>query len=391
VARNGSGAMKFLYLDNAATSYPKPPSVFEALRHAMEKVGATPGRGAYRHAREALKIVAQARDKVAQMLGISNAESVVFTKNATESINVVLKGWLRQGDRVVMSGMEHNSVVRPLTRLSKTGITIETIHCTQGGQIDLDDLHRRIKAPPRLAVLVHASNVNGALEPVEEAAKICSVAGVPLLLDAAQTAGIQPIHADRWNLGMLACSGHKALLGPQGVGILYVRRDLDVLPLMEGGTGSRSEEFMQPEYCPDRYESGTPNLPGIAGLSAGIEFILKQGMDSIRGHELGLGTFLEEGLADIPGVIVYRPEVRGTGAVSFTIDGLNPGEAGSLLDVGFDIAVRTGLHCAPLAHQTLGTYPEGTVRVSPGYSTTADDIEYFLGSMRSLLSRRYAQ
>jgi selenocysteine lyase/cysteine desulfurase len=207
-------------------------------------------------------------------------------------------------------------------------------------------------------------------------------------LDAAQTAGIQPTYADRWNLGMLACSGHKALLGPQGVGVLYVRGDLDVLPLMEGGTGSHSEEFMQPEYCPDRYESGTPNLPGIAGLSAGIEFIMKQGMDSIREHELALGTFLEEGLTDIPSVTVYRPDVRGTAAVSFTVDGLNPSDVGSLLDVGFDIAVRTGLHCAPLAHQTLGTYPEGSVRVSPGYSTSFDDIEYFLGSIRALVSRR---
>jgi cysteine desulfurase / selenocysteine lyase len=225
------------------------------------------------------------------------------------------------------------------------------------------------------------------MQPVEEVSKMCSDEGVPLLLDAAQTAGIHPTCTDSWNLGMLACSGHKALLGPPGVGILYVRSDLDVLPLIEGGTGSRSEEIVQPEYCPDRYESGTPNLPGIAGLTAGIEFILKQGMDSIREHELALGSILEQELANLPGVSVYRPEVRGTGAVSFTIDGLNPSDVGSLLDGGFDIAVRTGLHCAPLAHQTLGTYPEGTVRVSPGYSTSAEDIEYFLRSVRSLLSR----
>jgi cysteine desulfurase / selenocysteine lyase len=377
----------FLYLDNAATSYPKPASVYEAVRHAMEEVGATPGRGAHRQAREALSIVTQARSKVACMLGIANADSVVFTKNATESINVVLKGWLRNGDRVVMSGMEHNSVVRPLTRLSRSGIAIETIHCSPRGQIDPDDLYDRLKPPPRLVVLVHASNVNGAMQPVEEVSKMCSDEGVPLLLDAAQTAGIQPIYADRWNIGMLACSGHKALLGPQGIGILYVRQDLDVLPLMEGGTGSRSEDLMQPAYCPDRYESGTPNLPGIAGLTAGIEFILKQGMDSIREHELSLGSILEQELAGMPGVSVYRPEVRGTGAVSFTIDGLNPNDAGSLLDAGFDIAVRTGLHCAPLAHQTLGTYPEGAVRVSPGYSTSAEDIEYFLRSVRSLLRK----
>jgi cysteine desulfurase / selenocysteine lyase len=374
----------FLYLDNAATTYPKPPAVFEAMRYALEEVGATPGRAAHRRAREALRIVAEARVRVARMLGIANPERVVFTKNATESINLVLKGWLRRGDRVVISGMEHNSVVRPLRRLGDLDIAVETVQCSPGGQIDLDDFKSRLELPPRLVVLVHASNVNGALQPVDEAAKMCWDRGVPLLLDAAQTAGIQPIPSDDWGLGMLACSGHKALLGPPGVGILYVRPDLDVLPLIEGGTGSRSEDLLQPEDCPDRYESGTPNLPGIAGVSAGIGFILEQGMDSIRKHELALGSMLEHELPALPGVRVYRPDIRGTGAVSFTIDGLNPSDVGSLLDEGFEIAVRTGLHCAPFAHRTLGTLPEGTVRVSPGYSTTVDDVEYFLRSLRSL-------
>jgi cysteine desulfurase / selenocysteine lyase len=378
----------FLYLDNAATTYPKPPAVYGAVRHALEEVGATPGRAAHHRARVALGIVASARARVARLLGIDNADRVVFTKNATESINVVLKGWLRDRDRVVISGMEHNAVVRPLRRLTERGVVVETVRCSPGGQIDLDDFNKRLDPPPRLVVLVHASNVNGALQPVHEAAGMCSDAGVPMLLDAAQTAGVQPISAREWSLGMLACSGHKALLGPPGIGILYIRPDLDVLPLMEGGTGSRSEDVLQPGYCPDRYESGTPNLPGIAGLSAGIEFILEQGMDSIRKHELHLGSMLESGLAEMPGIKVFRPEVRGTGAVSFTVDGLNPNDAGSLLDEGFEIAVRTGLHCAPLAHQTLGTFPEGTVRVSPGYATTVDDIEYFLHAMRALLAHR---
>ncbi len=378
----------FLYLDNAATTYPKPPSVYEAVRHALEDVGATPGRAAHRRAREALGMVAESRVKVARMLGVANPDRVVFTKNATESINLALKGWLNGGDRVVISGMEHNSVVRPLKRLGDSGVVVETVRCSPRGQIDLDDLLRRLNPPPKLVVLVHASNVNGALQPVQEAARLCSDRGVPLLLDAAQTAGIQPIFADAWGLGMVACSGHKALLGPPGIGILTLRPDLDVLPLMEGGTGSRSEEVLQPEFCPDRYESGTPNLPGIAGVSAGIEFILKQGMDCLREHELALGSMLEQELSDLPGVRVYRPEMRGTATVSFTIDELNPSDIGSLLDEGFDIAVRTGLHCAPLAHETLGTFPEGTVRVSPGYSTSTEDIEYFLRSLRSLLSRR---
>ena len=376
------------YLDNAATTYPKPPSVYEAVLHAMERIGATPGRSAHRLAREADAIVAGARDKVARLLDIADPNRVMFTKNATESINLVLKGWLRPGDRVVISAMEHNAVVRPLDRLRAAGVTVEIARCTRGGQIDLSALRKHFEPPPRLVSLAHASNVNGALQPVDEVAKLCREHAVPLLLDAAQTAGAQPISVSDWQLGMLACSGHKSLLGPPGVGILYIRPDLDVLPLMEGGTGSLSEEAVQPEYCPDRYESGTPNLPGIAGLAAGIDFISARGMGSILRHELSLAAMIEEGLDGLPGVRVLKPDVRGTGAVSFVIDGLNPGDVGYLLDAGFDIAVRTGLHCAPLAHRTLGTLPEGTVRVSPGYSTTTDEIEYFLKSLGSLLSRR---
>jgi selenocysteine lyase/cysteine desulfurase len=209
-----------------------------------------------------------------------------------------------------------------------------------------------------------------------------------LLLDAAQTAGLQPLDVEALNLGMLACSGHKALLGPAGVGILYVRPDLEVVPLIEGGTGSQSEDLSHPETCPDRFESGTGNLPGIAGLAAGIGFIRQAGQDAILAHELHLAAILENGLEDLPGVRVLRPIHRGTGVVSFGVSHMNPSDIGFILDEGFDIAVRTGLHCAPLAHQILGTFPEGTVRVSPGYATTEDDIGRFLDAMRAIVSRR---
>lgn len=377
-----------LYLDNAATSFPKPPTVYEAVRRALTEVGASPGRAAHRHARLASAMVGEAREKVASFLGIMDADRVIFTKNATESINIVLKGWLRKGDRVLISAVEHNSVVRPLKRMSEIGVNTEIIPCSRGGTIDLDALRRHLESRPRLVALTHASNVNGSLQPVEEIALMCSESGTPLLLDAAQTAGVQPIRAAEWDLAMLACSAHKALLGPPGVGVLYIRSDLDVQPLMEGGTGSRSEEAIQPEYCPDRYESGTPNLPGIAGLVAGIDYILDTGLEAIRDHELRLAFHLEEELGKLPGITVVSPEVRGTGTVSFTMTGLNPADAGHLLDEGFDIAVRTGLHCAPLAHRTFGTFPEGTVRVSPGYATTAADVEHFVGAMRDLTSRR---
>jgi len=376
------------YLDNAATSYPKPASVCEAVQHAMTEIGASPGRASHRRARDASAIVFAARKNVADFLGIHDRERVIFTKNATESINVVLKGWLRPGDRVLISGMEHNAVVRPLNRLRHTGVTVERIPCSPRGRIDCGALKHLLNPPPRLVALVHASNVNGALQPVEEAAELCAEVGVPLLLDAAQTAGLRPIFAKDWNLGMLACSGHKALLGPPGLGILYIRRNLDVLPLMEGGTGTNSEEEVQPEYCPDRFESGTVNLPAIAGLAAGIDFIRAAGMHSILERELSLASMLEEEMAGFSGIRLFRPDVRGTGVVSFTVEGINPGDVGDLLDRAFDIAVRTGLHCAPLAHETIGSLPEGTVRVSVGYSTTAADVEYFLKSLRSMLSRR---
>ncbi|MEW6666251.1 MAG: cysteine desulfurase [Thermodesulfobacteriota bacterium] len=376
------------YLDNAATTYPKPASVYEAVRRAMEQIGATPGRAGHRMAREASAVVAGAREKVARLFDIADPNRVLFTKSATESINLALKGWLRPGDRVVISGMEHNAVVRPLERLKAAGVAVEIVPCTRAGRLDLNAFGERFRPRPRLAVLTHASNVNGGLQPVDEAVKVCEEHGVPLLLDAAQTAGGQAISVRDMPLGMVACSGHKGLLGPPGVGILYIRPDLDVLPLLEGGTGSLSEEAVQPEHCPDRYESGTPNLPGIAGLAAGIDFLAARGMDSILGHELDLAAILDRELGALPGIRVLRPDVRGTGIVSFVVEGLNPADVGYLLDAGFDIAVRTGLHCAPLAHRTLGTFPEGTVRVSPGFSTTADEIEYFLKSLRSLLSRR---
>ena len=377
-----------IYLDNAATSFPKPAFVIRAMHDALTQIGASPGRGSHRQAREAFEIVAACRARAARLLGVRDPSRIVFTKNATEAINIALKGWLRPGDRAVISAMEHNSVARPLSRLKSQGVIVDVAPCSARGRLDLDAFEKMLSPPPRLVCMVHASNVNGALQPVREAALLCAKAGVPLMIDAAQTAGIQPIEAEGWGLGMLACSGHKALLGPPGTGILYVKAGLDVLPLMEGGTGSRSEELVQPEHYPDRLESGTPDLPAIAGLSEGIDFVLGKGVANILARDLRLAELLEKELGAISGVRVLIPEVRGTGTVSFVVSGMNPADVGHLLDEGFGIAVRTGLHCAPMAHQTLGTFPSGTVRVSPGYLTTLDDIDRFLKSLGALLSRR---
>jgi cysteine desulfurase / selenocysteine lyase len=377
-----------VYLDNAATSFPKPKAVIEAAGRVLEGVGASPGRGSHKHALEATAVVSDCRQKAAAILGVKDPDRVIFTKNATESINIGLKGWLRQGDRVLYSAMEHNSVARPLMKLASQGVNAEMIPCSPTGRLDLDALTRLLRAKARLVAMVHVSNVNGALMPLEEVADACSRAKVPLFLDAAQSAGLHPIQAEEMGIGMLACSGHKALLGPAGVGILYVRADLEVQSLIEGGTGSRSEELEQPEFCPDRFESGTPNLPGLAGLSEGIGYIMKTGIDHIRNHEIGLAHLLENELWQIPGVRVLEPQTRGSGAVSFVVEGMNPADTGAIMDQAFDIAVRTGLHCAPLAHRTLGTFPDGTVRVSPGFSTNIDNIEYFLNGLRWIVARR---
>lgn len=378
-----------LYLDNAATSHPKPATVYAATLKALEELGVNPGRGAHRLARSASELVDRTRNEAASFLGIADHKRLHFTKNATESINIVLKGWLRANDRVLVSPLEHNAVTRPLQRLEKDlGVEMDTIPGAPDGLIDLNELRTRLTRPTRLVVVCHGSNVTGLLQPVPEIARICSERGVPILVDAAQTAGLQDIDADAWGLDMLACSGHKAMLGPPGTGLLYIRPGLEVRPLLEGGTGSRSESFEQPAFHPDCHESGTPNLPGIAGLGSGIAHIREHGRNNILQHELALAEQLQTELAQLPGARVLIPSNRGTGTVSLTIDGMNPADVGQLLDQGFDIAVRTGLHCAPLAHRTLGTLPEGTIRVSPGYNSTADDMEYFVKAIRSLLSRR---
>jgi selenocysteine lyase/cysteine desulfurase len=284
--------------------------------------------------------------------------------------------------------MEHNAVVRPLTRLAREGITSTNIRCGSGGLIDVEELKQQLNPPPRLVVLVHASNINGVLQPVEEIASLCTAAGTPLLLDAAQTAGVQPIKAEAWNVGMLVCSGHKGLLGPAGVGLLYIRPDLEIPPLIEGGTGSMSEEQRQPDFYPDCMESGTLNLPAIAGLEAGIDFIAEQGMAAILQNELKLAAVLERSLSELEQVTVYKPEVRGTGVVSCTIEGMNPADAGFILDEAFDIAVRTGLHCAPSTHRAIGAFPAGSVRLSPGCFNTEADIEQALTALKQIAFSR---
>ncbi|SMC23941.1 cysteine desulfurase family protein [Desulfacinum hydrothermale DSM 13146] len=376
-----------IYLDHAATSYPKPAAVEEAVLWALRELAA-PGRGTHPRAQKATQWIEEARRAAADLLGAEDPSRVVFTKSATEGINCALKGFVRPGDRVVATSMEHNAVARPLARLMRErDVTVEWLPCLPSGALDLDLVRKALDPPPRLVVCPHASNVNGALFPVESIARLCHERGVAFLLDAAQTAGIVPIHADQWGCAMIACSGHKGLLGPSGVGLLYVGRHVDVAPLLEGGTGSRSEQWEQPEHLPDRYEAGTPNVPGIAGLKAGIHTVQERGVQSIGERERGAASFLEDQMEAVRGVVVHRPHRRGGNAVSFRVEGLHPQDVASVLAQA-GIAVRAGLHCAPLAHRTLGTYPEGTVRAAPGLDTSQEDLLCLVERVDRLVSRK---
>jgi len=383
-----------IYLNNAATSWPKPQPVSDAVYDFIVNRGANVARGsASMRDIQSLDYIFSCRQKLAELFGgyeKCDPRFVTLTSNITESINIITKGFIRPGMRAVTSSMEHNSVLRPLRRTESEGISLEIVQCSMKGYLDPAMLKKAFSQRADIAIINHCSNVSGSLQNIADIAEVCRESGVPLVIDCAQTGGIVRVNAEELGAAAVCFTGHKGLFGPQGTGGIvwdpeFAKR---CSPFIEGGTGSLSEHFLQPEFCPDRYESGTPNLPGIAGLAAGIEFLLERGVDAIRDHELRLARILEQELAALPGVTVYLPEVRGTGVVSFAVEGLTAEDIGAVLDEGFDIAVRTGLHCAPLAHQTLGTMPHGTVRISPGFSTTVEDLDYFLQALRSLLSRR---
>lgn len=379
--------MQEIYLDNAATSFPKPESVHRAYERTIREIGASPGRGGYRASIEGARLMYDVREKVASFFGVSDSSRVIFTHGATESINIVLYGMLGPGDRVVTTTMEHNAVVRPLTHLQGQGVEVVWVKGDPTGVVPLDEFHRQIASGARLAVVNAVSNVTGTIQSVPSMARICRQYGVPLLVDASQMAGSLHIDMERDGIDMLAAPAHKGLLGHPGTGILILAGDRIPDPLVRGGTGSRSSDAAQPDELPDRFESGTPNLPGIASLGAGIDFIRQRGIEEIRRHEISLCRLLREGVSGIDGITIHAPEdpERGGSVISLVHDRLDPSYIGSRLDQEYGIAVRTGLHCAPLAHQTIGTWPRGTVRVSPGCFTTADHIGRFVEALSRIV------
>ncbi|MFH1417119.1 MAG: aminotransferase class V-fold PLP-dependent enzyme [Planctomycetota bacterium] len=382
-----------IYLDNAATSWPKPDCVHEAMLAFLRDVGASPGRSGHRLSIEAERFRFDAREALAELFGVSDPMRVIFTLNATQALNLVIRGLLPSGSHVVTTSMEHNSVMRPLAAAERRGVSVSLAPCRTDGSMDPDELEQQVRPDTRLIVANHASNVCGTVLPIRTIGAIARRRGIPFLLDAAQTAGCRPINFAEDNIDLLAFSGHKTLLGPSGTGGLVISDGFDIAmlpPLTEGGTGSASERESQPEILPDKYESGTPNSVGLAGLAAGVRYVLDRGVERIREHEQSMTCRLIVGLRRIPGVCVKGTEDADarTAAVSFTVDGRVSSEIAHALDERFDIMCRPGLQCAPRAHRTLGTFPQGTVRLSPGPFTTPAEIDQALEAVAALTRTR---
>jgi len=382
---------KLIYLDHAATSWPKPPEVIRAMNAFLEQAGSNPGRSAHRLSVAAGRIVYAAREAVALLFHAPDPMRVVFTCNATGALNLALRGLLRSGDHVVTSGMEHNSVMRPLRALERQGVNMTVTPCALDGTLDPGAVRQTVTARTRLIAVTHARNVTGTLLPVAELAAIAREAGALLLVDAAQTAGVVPIDLDALGIDLLAFTGHKALHGPPGTGGLIIGPRVDIArfePLTRGGTGSRSESQEQPELLPDKYESGTANGVGLAGLGAGVQWVRAQGVEALREKEVQLSAALREGLNSLPGVTVHGPQDprRAVAVVSFTVKGREVSTIGERLDEEFGVLCRVGLHCAPAAHQTIGTFPAGTVRFAPGPLTTPDEIRAALDAVKKVIA-----
>ncbi len=374
-----------IYLDNAATSWPKPESVYDAVSEAIRR-GGNPGRGSSQRSKAAAMDISEARAAVAQLFHIGDPSRVIFTLNATDGINMGLQGMLSPGDHVITSRMEHNAVTRPLAYLEDAGVRVTKADTDPVRGVDLQAVRDAICPETKLVVMTHASNVTGALNPIEEIGGICREHGVPFMVDASQSAGMLPIDVEKMNIDLLAVPGHKSLLGPTGTGVLYVSPRVAPRPIKSGGTGVFSHIRLQPEQLPYYYEAGTPNTVGIAGLAAGARFILERSVSGIFHQEQQTLQKLISSLSSIPGVTIYGP-VDGprAAAVSFNIDNMDCADVAMILETYYNISVRSGLQCAPDTHRLLGTFElNGTVRVSPGLFTTDEEIEAFIDAVREI-------
>jgi len=374
-----------IYLDNAATSFPKPEAVYRRADVVLREISGNPGRASHRMALEASRVIYRGREAAARVINLSDSGRLAFTKNATEAINIALKGLLRAGDHVITTSFEHNSVVKTLARVEKDGVSVTKVRPDKEGFVSPGNIEAAITPKTRMVCISHASNVFGTLQPVAVIGAICRDRGVLFMVDGAQTVGAVPVDIEAMSIDILAATGHKALFGPQGTGFLYVREGVEPAPLVNGGTGELEVVLEMPE----KLESGTMNTPGIGGLGAGAEFVLGEGVEKIRAHEVSLVKMIIGGLEDIGriSIIGTRDATRRGSLVAFNIDGMPPAEAGRRLDDDHGILLRCGVHCAPEAHREAGTHPDGAIRVSPGFFTTASDIERFLDGVRELAKR----
>lgn len=377
----------YIYLDHAATSWPKPQAVVDAVVHAMQYDAANPGRGSHAMSVRAGRILFDARKQLSKLFHIRNPNDISFAANTTIALNQGIKGWLKAGDHVVATAVEHNSVRRPLEFLKQEiGITVTYVEADAEGYVSPFTVKEALRPNTSLVVMIHSSNLLGSILPVAEIGEITRRAGIKFLVDAAQSAGVLELDVEAMGIDMLAFPGHKGLLGPQGTGGLYLHPDLNLTPLLHGGTGSQSELAEQPSVRPDRYESGTPNTPGIAGLAAGVRYILSETTNLIYAREWDLTCRMMEGLASINGLRVLGPSIGKprTGIASFVIDGIDASELAFKLDQQYDIATRAGFHCTPLAHYSAGTTKTGAVRASIGYSTTLQDVDALITAVKEI-------
>jgi cysteine desulfurase family protein len=379
-----------IYLDNAATSFPKPESVIQAVTRAL-KLPASPGRSGHRPALEASRVVYKARKQVSLLFGLKGPERVVFTPNITWAINIALNGlYFQEGDLIITSSLEHNSTARPVKRLAdKFGIRWKILPVRENGLTVASDIVPLLDSRLKLVVLNHASNVTGAITPVKEIKDL--IGDVPLLLDTAQSAGSLPMEEISPYVDIITFTGHKGLLGPTGTGGLFVKEGIELSPLAVGGSGSNSERLQHPDFLPDALEAGTLNTHGLAGLSAGIEYILERGVEDIRAHELKLANIFLEGLLKIDGVRVLGPGLgddRRVATISVVLDGYSSSDLGRDLESGYGIMIRSGLHCAPMAHEASGSFPGGASRFSFGVFNTPDDALAAVSALKELKAQK---
>ena len=379
-----------IYLDNAATSFPKPKRVYERMNQFLREEAANPGRSGHRLSVAAEGQIVQARSLLAKFFGAKNPERIIFTLNCTDSLNIAIKGALRDGDHAITTVLEHNSVLRPLNALEAYGkITVTKIHPSKDGFIDPQDIKKAFQKNTKLIAMTHASNVIGVVQPIREIGRLVREAGALFLVDAAQTAGVISIDVERDFIDLLAFPGHKSLYGPPGTGGLYVGERAKLIPWREGGTGFDSQSRTQPETLPFLLEGGTPNSVGIVGLKEGVDFILGEGLEKIQTHERSLVKKLRQELKEVPGLKLHGTDdvTQSVAPVSFVVDGIEPQEFSIVLDQSFQIAVRAGLHCAPLMHEMLGTAPQGSIRFSPGYFNTLAEIDQAIKAVREIQSQ----